>query len=355
MTNIIFSFLLCLTLIRLNQDHTHSNWALMFYSFGLGPIVTVLVLYYLLLFFPHNSNLFYFLAIIFFYLAILFYGRNSISIVKKEAVLMAKDLKNKIKNLSLLKKMEYFIIALLLVLLTVVFLIPYLSNNLPTPLEGTDALKYGSLGKNLFEEKSLEYRWSRVYPETGFYLLMNHAPSFSLLLTWEKIFDSLFKTEKDLYYKSTSAYFALLIVGLFLFWLSKKSIYLALIGIFTLFSGFLFFQTLIIQHLDSFRIFFLIVSWIFLAYALEKKDRLSLILFGLFSGFAAFTHTIGAIFVLFNFLTFFVFWKGQLKARITKTALVAVLIIFFGWFHYILDIFWGFGWVIFDRNVTWWG
>ncbi|NQT81098.1 MAG: hypothetical protein HQ555_11995 [Candidatus Aminicenantes bacterium] len=169
------------------------------------------------------------------------------------------------------------------------------------------------------------------------------------------IVDNFFSAEKDLYYKSISTYYALLILAVIFFWLSKKSKYLALFGMLSLLSGFSFFQTLITQHLDSYRIFLLIVSWIFLAYTIEKKDFLSFFLLGVFSGLAAFAHTIGAVLVVFNCLAVFIFLKGNFKYKLTKTTFVAFLMIAFGWFHYILDIIWGYGWIIFNRNITWWG
>jgi len=49
------------------------------------------------------------------------------------------------------------------------------------------------------------------------------------------------------------------------------------------------------------------VSWIFLAYSIKKRDFLSLILLGVFSGFTAFTHLIGAAVAILNCVTFIIF------------------------------------------------
>jgi hypothetical protein len=92
-----------------------------------------------------------------------------------------------------------------------------------------------------------------------------------------------------------------------------------------------------------------------LAYAIKKEDFLSFLLLGIFSGFAAFAHTIGAVIVTFNGMAIFIFLKGKLKNKLRKTISVIILTILFGWFHYILDIFWGFGWIIFNRKITYWG
>jgi hypothetical protein len=228
-------------------------------------------------------------------------------------------------------------------------------STLQKPLVGTDVLKYGTLGKTYFIEKSLKSRWIRPHPETGFYFTTNQAPSFSLLLTWEKMIDSFFNKDKDLYFKSTSTYYSLLILCLMLFWLAKKDKYFAFLGILALLLSFSFFYTLMIAHLDSYRVFLLILSWIFLAYAIEKKDSVSLLLLGIFSGFAAFSHTIGAVLVIFNCFVLFVFMIGKFKDRLTKTFSVIILTIVFGWFHYLLDIIWGYGWIIFTREISYWG
>jgi len=341
--------------MRLNKEKIHSNLELLLYSLGLGPVFTSLLLYYLLLFSPHHSNIFYLLGVFIIYFILLFLGRKYFSVLLIGMTRKVKNIKKTFENLNIYHRIELIIFTSVLILVLALFLFLYLANTLQTPLDGTDALRYGTLGKIFFVEKSLEYRWMRSYPKTGYYYSTNHAPSFFLLLTWEKIMDSFFNADKDLYYKSLSPYYALLILSILLFWLSKKSKYLALLGVFALLSGFSFFSTLITQHLDSYRIFFLIISWIYLAYAIEKKDSLSFLLFGTFSGFAAFAHTIGAVLVVFSCLAFFIFMKGNLKNRLAKTTFIIILIITCGWFHYILDIFWGYGWIIFNRGITYWG
>lgn len=356
LSNIIFSVIICTVLIRLNKGKVHSNLELLLYSLGLGPVFTSLLLYYLLLFSPHHSNLFYLLSVLLIYLILLSLGKKRFPVLCSDIVKKTKNLKEKFKNANTYHQIEFVIFTFILFLFLVPFLFLYLTNTLHSPLDGRDALVYGNLGKIFFMEKSLENRWIRRYPKTGYFFECNHAPSFSLLLTWEKIMDSFFNADKDLYYKSLSVYYALLILSILLFWLSKKSKYLSLLGLFALLSGFSFTTTLITQHIDSFRIFFLVISWIFLAYSIEKKDFLSFLLLGIFSGFAAFSHTIGAVLVVLNCLALFFFMKGSLKNKLSKTNLIIVLVILFGWFHYILDIFWGFGWIIFSRReITWWG
>jgi len=355
LTNIIFSVIICVVLMRFNERSTHSNLELLLYSLGLGPVFTSLILYYLLLFLPHQSYLFYFMSIFICFMFLSFLGRKYFSSLWDDIIKKIINTKNIFKKLNTSLQIKNILFLSIIFILLSIFLYLYLTNTLQTPLDGSDALRYGTLGKIIFKEKSLEYRWIHPYPKSGYYYDMNHAPSFSLLLTWEKIIDSFFKKDKDIYYKSISTYYGLLILSLLLFWHAKKSKYLALVGVFALLSGFSFFQTLITQHLDSYRIFFLIISWIFLAYAIAKRDFLSFFLLGVFSGLAAFAHTIGAVLVILNCLALFIFVKGNLKYKVKKTVFIIILVIAFGWLHYILDIFWGYGWILFNREITWWG
>jgi len=283
---------------------------------------------------------------------VLFFGKRWFLILLFDS-LKRKEKKGKYKNSF--HRIKNIILSFLLILLIVSLLFVYLTNTLQIPIEGKDALRYGTLGKVMFMEKSLAYRWILPYPKSGSYTQMNHPPSFSLLLTWEKLMDNLISIEKDLYYKSLSAYYALLILVLFAFWLFKINKFLSLIGIFFILSGMNFFNKLTQHHIDSYRGFFLLISWIFLAYAIKNKDFLSFFLLGVYSGFAAFAHSIGAILVIVNYLALLIFMRESIEFKLKKTYFVPLLIIAFGWIHYILDIFWGYGWIFFNRKVTWWG
>lgn len=116
---------------------------------------------------------------------------------------------------------------------------------------------------------------------------------------------------------------------------------MALLGIVVLFSGLKFFQVFLSYHLDSYRLFFLILSWVFLAYSLKSKDPLAFFLLGVFSGFTAFTHLIGVLVALVNGLAFFIFQEASFKERLLKTLALSLIILFFGGVHYVLEAVWG--------------
>ena len=135
LTNIIFSLIIGSVLIRLNKDHIHSNLELLLYSLGTGPIFTVMLLYYLLLFLPHRSSLFYFLFIVIVYSGLLFIGRKSLLLLFSDLWNSAKISIKKISVSNTSKKIELISLALFCILLLILFLIPYLSNTLQLPLE----------------------------------------------------------------------------------------------------------------------------------------------------------------------------------------------------------------------------
>lgn len=344
LTSILFSLIIGAALVRSNKNNTHGNFELILYSLGLGPVFTVLMLYYFLVLIPGQAHLFYIISI----LAI--YGVISIFSVKGFQILGV-QLKERVKSSAVIwkgletkekfKRAGYW--TFLLVLLAS-FLILYLGNTLQTPLEHHDALIHGNLGKMYYQQKQVTYSRVMRPAQNGFYFQGSQKPSFSLLLTWEMMLNNRQTNQSpdfDLYFRSISGYYGILFVGMYFFWLYRKNKYLALLGILVLFSGLRFFLMMVNYHLDAYRMFFLVVSWIWLAYTLKRKDGFSLFLFGVFSGFTAFAHLIGLIVAAINVLTLFIFYEDGLKARIFKAAVAVLLIVALGNIHYLLDALFG--------------
>jgi hypothetical protein len=157
---------------------------------------------------------------------------------------------------------------------------------------GHDILGYGVLGKLLFEEKSLTPIWVTDFASNGFRYRTLHAPSFPLLLTWEKLINSWFQLKNDFFFISVSTYYGFLIIVTQAYWIAKKSKWLALISSYALVSGLGFFNLFFSRHLDSYRILFFCISLIYLALSIKKSDFLSLLMLGISSGFMTFAHRI---------------------------------------------------------------
>ncbi len=358
LTNILFSLVIGLVLVKFNKDgksyEKYSNLELLLYSLGLGPIFTVLILYFLLMLTPGHSNLFYLVLVSLVYLLLLLWGRKSVSLLFAEIKGYFKLSIKKFRTLHSLKKIERVLFVLFLLILLMGFLFLYLNNTLQTPLEGHDILVYGNIGKIYYQEKAVTYSSNIYNKENGFFFSGSPKPSFSLLLTWEMILNGCFPRGEgagqtqdmafDTYFKSISAYYGLLILFLIFFWLCRKNRYLALLGIVVSLSGLRFFLMLVNFHMDSFRLFFLLLSWIFLAYSIKKRDHFSLFLLGAFSGFTAFTHLIGVVVAIINCMALFIFLERPFKERALKTAVLFLLVLVFGGIHYLLEAFYGAKW-----------
>ncbi len=345
LTNIIFSLIICGMFLYFDRENNYTGLEILLYSLGTGPVFTTLILYYLILLFPKHSNFFYFFIVISLYIILFFIGLSKGSLKKIEIELHKKE-KFRIKNeISGFKKINNILYKFIIFILLFCFLFIFF-NTLKTPVIRHDALIYGTMGKLIFIEKTYDFKGYMPHYKTGFYSKILHAPSFSLLLTWEKLVDSFFKKNKDIYFRSITAYYGLLIILIQFFWLYKKNRYLALLGIILLISGYSFYVTLISYHLDFYRIFFLIVSLIFLAYTIKNKDLFSLFLFGIFSGFSSFSHSIGMIIACIGCLALFIFLRESLKDKLIKSSMAFLLILVFGGIHYIIDIFFGNGWIL---------
>ena len=340
-TNIVCSVILCSLFAHFNESGRYSNLELLLYSLGLGPAFTALLLYYFFLILPHHSNIFYLILIAAVYFLIAVIGRKSFKHIFG-------DVKKNVKKVlsvkgSALGKIEHITLIVIICVPLAVYLFFYLTKILPQPLIGHDILNYGITGRMLFDEKSLAPVWITNFSKSGYIYGALNAPSFSLLLTWEELVNSIFHGNSDLYFKSISAYYGLLILSVQYYWVAKKNRWLAVLAVLAMFSGLSFFIKFLFPHIDTYRIFFFIMSFVYLAYAVKKPDYLSVILFGIFSGFAAFAHRIGVVTTVISCVTFIVMMDDSFKLRVIKATIVIMVILAFGGDHYIFDLIWGRG------------
>lgn len=345
LTNIVFSLLAASVLVVWNGQKRYSDGELLLYALGLGPAFTTLLLYYFLLLIPSRSNSLYFIVVCAAYGLIALIGRRGAVRLWKDARGSIRYRINRFRAQPVRRRvLGAGIAASSIIILTVLFCLLFRMIS-RAPLDGHDILGYGVMGKIFFAERSINPFWHSVHTPTGFIFESLHAPSFPLLLTWEKFLTAMFGVDSDLYFRSISAWYVLLILALQFCWFSKVSKGLALFGVVALASSPLFFVNLVSYHLDSFRIFLLIVSWIWLAYAIRNNDPLSLVLFGICSGLAGFAHSIGVIIAGINCLALFLFLKDSWIKRIGKTLFALGLVMVCGGLHYVIGTFWGRGWI----------
>jgi len=346
LTNLAFSLILGITLLRFNKKRVYSNLEIAMVSLGLGPIFTALILYYAFIIFPRQRYFFYIAAVTAIYMVLavfpvwrFFASGGQGTLLKKGSPDLPKTFVK--GNGSRTGKLAGTIV---LIAFVGAFLYIYLGRTLKTPLEQHDALVYGNLGKLYAQKREIPYTKFTFPQPNGFVFHGSHKPSFSLLLTWEIMLNPREYKQKngfDLYFRSITGYYGLMILVLLFMILPPGKRILAPLGVIVLFSGLQFLSMILNYHLDSYRIFFLLLSWIWLAYAIKNKDNLALFLLGAFSGFAAFTHLIGLAAALLNLAAYFLFAEIPLKPRLVKTAILTLLILVFGGFQYIMEILLG--------------
>lgn len=311
----------------LNNKNTKDKVILLFASLGISPIFTSLVIYYLLLLIPHKTSLFYLLIITGFYLLIYL-------IKFKEISSAIKTIKNIILNID--KYLLSIILLFIVVWQIIIVTIPILSH---------DTFEYATQGKIFFINKSIIYQERQFDSATNFFYVGLHGFGYPLFGTVERFFNDIFLTQKDYYLRSISGYYWILIVLLQYYLLSKKNKILAILATITLITSFGFTIMFAFYHLDTLRIFLLMLSTIYLLKSIDSNNNLNLVLFGITTGLSAFSHSLNCIIGLIQILTFLIFQK-YFKQKIYKTIYITILFILFGGIHYILDTFWGTGWII---------
>jgi hypothetical protein len=344
LTNIVFSLIIGALMIRFNKSGSGTVPELLLYSLGMGPVVTVLMLYYQFLIIPGHSNGFYLASV-----CLVFGGLTVLAAPGFKTI--GRHLKTGLKRFNfrqnpapaaeILKTVLYWV---LIFSLLAGFLVLYMGNTLQTPLEHHDALIYGNLGKYYYQHKQVKYERVMSPAGRGFVFQGSQKPSFSLLLTWEMMLNPETvrgKPEFDMYFRSISGYYGLLLLAITFLWLYRKNRYLALLGVLVQLAALRFLSMLVDYHLDSYRIFFLLLSWIFMAKALESPHRFSHIMFGLLSGFAAFTHLIGLAAASINLTAYLLFVNARMKTRLLGTGAQVLLVLLGGGIHYLLELFFG--------------
>jgi hypothetical protein len=345
-TNILFSLFVSAAVLLRVPAEKYRLTEIFLYCLGVGPILTTLLLYYGLLLFPHQGAVFYVVWVATWPLISVFLGRKSFGPLLSEISAAVRGTIARIKCRSLCGKLEAVVWVLLFCMLSMTAARIYFTRVLPAPVDEHDSLHYLILGEIYYEEKSFDFNGYRPYEETGFFSMSLHAPSFSLLHTWELMLGKFLDYDDDLYYKSCNLYYIGLLILIQVFWLSRRNRYLALLGVTGLMSGLWFLTSALTFHIDAFRIFFVVVSWIFLYYSLKDGNSFAVLLLGAFSGFAAFSHSMGVAVALINAVVLLLFYQGDWRRKVGTTLTVVLSATIFGGLHYVLDVAVGHGWIL---------
>lgn len=344
-TYVLFPACVWLFLLALDRRGNYPAMECLLYALGLAPALAALALYYALLMFPGGGPSAYVLTV-----GALFLVPGVIAAAPALRRFPAEG-HSALARFDAMPLRVKAVSALFWVLVLIPlawFLWHYLKYAFWYPLNGHDVLEYACQGKFFFNERAIYPFYDSSFPGTGIVFASKHAPGFPLLLTWGRFYDALGRqSESDLFFRSIGVWYGFLILAVQAFWLSKLNRWLALLGIFAILGNSWFFAAIVTEHhLDTFRIFLLMLSWIWLARHIYDDDRLSLYIFGACAGLAAFAHSIGMVLVIISLSALFLFARGGIKARIYKAVAAALLALLFGGGHYLLDLFCGRHWVI---------
>ncbi len=329
---------------KLNKDRDNSKINFI-YALGMGPVIATLLLYYLLLIIPHQQNWFYLLVITVFFTGLTLINKKSIPHFLKNISWTISQFLNLIRLKKGLK--HYFLQTNNIAIILLSPIIAYgCFNILLAQIPGHDVLEYLVQGEYFFNQKAIIYQSQNYNPVNGFYYVGLHGWSFPLQTTLEKLFDAVTFYGYDLYFRTLTLWYGILIIAVVYYFTKKHTslffaIAASLILVFT--KG--FFNAITSFHIDSYRIFLFTLSIIFILKYIKTPHINTLILLSIFAGSSAFTHSLSVLVAIFIGLTLFLFYQENFYNRLKSSIIYTFLILLFGGVHYIIDVFYGTGWI----------
>jgi hypothetical protein len=354
-TNLFFGSAVFMVFARLNKENRYSLPELFLYALGAGPALVGVLLYYLLMFLPGQSDVLYFAFVTGAFVAMMGVCYKQFPQLRQVFRLILGWLKCGIipsfggKGMTRAGLRHFLGSPTPLIIMLIPFACVWIYFVVINPILGTDFLQYGAQSRVFYATKVIEYMPFRYDEVSGFFNIGLHGFSMQLMGTWELMLNNIFGTSYDLFFKSLTGYYCILIVLMTWFWVRKTDKLLSNIAVLCLLGSFGFFILFYNFHIDAFRIFLVSVCFMFTLRLVWKPDRLAIIGLGVFGGLAANVHSLGVMLVCFAMLTLLFFMPVDfVKKRIPNLAAIGVLILIFGGIHYVLDVFWGTGWIFQD-------
>lgn len=211
---------------------------------------------------------------------------------------------------------------------------------------GHDFLEYMVQGGYIFDNKAIIYTHEIYNEQTGFYYVGLHGWSFPLQYSLERLVDSFTTFGFGLYFQSLTLWYGLVILTVVYSELKKhfNTLY-AISGILIMVfaKGFLIASSY--SHIDSYRIFFFSLSVIFTLEMVNKPEARMIPLLAFVAGTSAFAHSLGVIVAVVLGATLVFYLQKDWVTRIKYALGFGLLTLVFGGIHYLLDIFYGTGWI----------
>lgn len=337
-TNVLFGGVVAAFLLGQNDRLQLPAWPLVLVGFGLGPLLTTVILYYLLALWHGVPQWGALLAPAMLMLVLgLRAGDGWVSLTVLLKGVPARLLRD--------RSLWPFVVGSLF-LGAITFL--FLANK---PLVDHDVLEYGLQGRRFLNEMSIVYQRFQYDPGSGFHYVGLHGFSFPLLFTWEGLWASVTGLRSDLWVRSITMWYGWLLIAFCWSLLRRVDRWLAVGGGIALAVpvGFLF--LLSIYHLDSYRIFFFTVSVASFVALLERPLFGRLLLFAVLVGAQSFIHSVGAILAGMLLMVLLFALPLLWGRRLRWVCIAAAVMLAMGGVHYVVDTFFGTGWIF--QDIIW--
>ena len=353
-----FSIALASFIFKIDTNNLIPSSLKIIFSFGLAPFIITLLLHYLMWIFPFQSAIFYVGIIFSLFSIVFFYSLKAfpkfLEFVKEKFIFIYTTnvqekeiaiINNKFFRIYFNKQGVKFE-TIFIIIISLIACFYWLLQIIGTPIIGHDMLEYAIQAKHFAREKIIEYIPNRYHAENNFFYVGLHGFSFPLMGTWEYLFSENFDVyNNDYFLRSVTGYYSFLVFFLQFVLLKRVNLFLAVFSSLLLFCTYGFYLTVTAYHIDSYRIFMITSSMVLLAMSIKNKNVLLVVLLGLFAGGQAYIHSLGVFIAVFISISFFVFYPSQIKEKVKFSLLLFLTILLSGGIHYIMDVFFGTGWI----------
>ena len=357
LTNVIFSLVLLLPLLRWDGSRHYQRTDLFLLALGLGPAITSLLLYYLFWLSPGQASGYY-IGVIggAFFLMLALNLKQLPALVSLISGMVGTAwreflhfirIDKAIRNVRGKEGELWARSSTWVFLLFSVLWIWWSYLLLMRPLMGHDVLEYAVQGRHLFLEKAVVYQAHHYHELSGFYYVGLHGWGYPLQQSWACLWDdAMGQGGFDLFFKAQTPWYGFLVMALVYRQLRGVDGRLANLGLLVMTMTYGWLLTTYSFHVDTFRIFLLMALLLVTMMAVKRADGFSLTAVGIFGGLAAFAHSLGVLVAGISLFTLLLFLPGKLiKERLPRLVGIGALLLLFGGIHYVMDVFYGTGWI----------
>ena len=308
LTYIILGHALALLLLKLLRNHPIDKLSVIFVSLGLAPGIVSLILYFSFIVIPHAPSYAYICIVLaIFTLMVLVSWRSYPLLIQAYRSLFD-------KAHSLLA--AWLRIGLALLIIVVVLFIFYKA--VLFPIEGYDQLQHATIGRMIYQDRSLEQFPLMQPSEQGLTLNVAYPPGLHMLYTWTYLLQG--SVASDIGVRFVSPMYVVFTLLLLWRWgklLGRNS------GLFAMLIMAMvpwYMHQAASNSIDAYRIFFVCAS-LYLAYQLTQSRSIPLIVItGFALALSVFSHTLGILAIPVAAAAYLVFSDGKLFTRVGTAA-----------------------------------